>query len=152
MMLNLGTVLGTVIGGIIGFISSYLMWKFQLKHNERNIAQGFFTEISSLERKIELYAKAFTSSGPGTASIKIDQPFYEDGLFLACRKEVFVLNKGLSKIIFEFYTYLLTAEKDRKIDPSNYFFQPANEEMKKSIIDAYNLLPNLKKELKKVIS
>ncbi len=142
-------ILGAVIGGIIGFISSYTMWKIQIKQNKKNIAQGFYTEISSLEKKIELYAKAFSNPGPGAGLVKIDQPFYADGLFHACRKEVFVLNKDLAKIIFEFYTHLLTAERDRKIDKSDLFFKLANEEMKKSIIAAYDLLPNLKKEFRK---
>jgi hypothetical protein len=145
-------ILGAVIGGIIGFISAYAMWKVQIKHNKRNIAQGFYTEISSLERTIELYAEAFSTPGPGTGPVKIDLPFYGDGLFFAFRKEIFAFNKDLSKLLFEFYNYLLTAERDRQIDNSDLFFEPANEEMKNSIKKAYNLLPELKKLLKKEFS
>ena len=145
-------ILGAVIGGIIGFISSYTMWKVQTNQNKRNIAQGFYTEISSLETTIELYAKAFGAPGPGAGLVKIDKPFYCDGLFSACRKEIFALNKDLAKNLFEFYTYLLTAERDRKTDKSDQFFKQANEEMKKLIIDAYNLLPKLKKLLKREFS
>ena len=145
-------ILGAVIGGIIGFISSYTMWKVQIKHNKRNIAQGLYTEIYSLERTIKLYVEAFGTPGPGTGPVKIDQPFYGDGLFFALRKEIFAFNKDLSKLLFEFYTYLLTAERDRQIDNSDQFFKQANEEMKNSIKEAYNLLPKLKKLLKKEFS
>ncbi|MFZ2071468.1 MAG: hypothetical protein WAV32_07740 [Halobacteriota archaeon] len=126
-------ILGTVIGGIIGFMFSYIMWKVQIKYNKKNIAQGLYLEISSLEKTIELYAKAFDTPGPGAALVKIDQPFYGDGLFFACRKEIFGFNQDLSKNLFEFYTYLLTAERDRQVDNSDQFFKQANDEMKNSI-------------------
>lgn len=145
-------ILGAVIGGIIAFISAYTMWKVQIKYNKRNIAQGFYAEISSLERTIELYAEVFDNPGSGTGLVKINHPFYGDGLFFALRKEIFAFNKDLSKLLFEFYSYLLTAERDRQIDNSDLFFEPANEEMKNSIKKAYNLLPELKKLLKKEFS
>ena len=145
-------ILGTVIGGIIGFMSSYIMWKVQIKYNKKNIAQGFYLEISSLEKTIELYAKAFDTPGPGATPVKIGQPLYGDGLFFACRKEIFGFNQDLSKNLFEFYTYLLTAEKDRQIGNAHQFFKQANDEMKNSIKKAYNLLPNLKGLLKKEFS
>jgi len=47
---------------------------------------------------------------------------------------------------------LHTAERDRQIDNSDQFFKQANEEMKNSIKEAYNLLPKLKKLLKKEFS
>jgi hypothetical protein len=31
-------ILGIVIGGILGFMSSYFMWKVQIKFNKKNIA------------------------------------------------------------------------------------------------------------------
>ncbi len=145
-------ILGAVIGGIIGFTSSYFMWKVQIKYNKRNIAQGFYLEISSLEKMIELFANAFDTPGPGTGMVKIDQPFYSDGLFFTFRKEISGFNRDLSKSLFEFYTYLLTAEKDRRIPNSNDFFKQANDEMKSSIKKAYNLLPKLKELLKKEFS
>jgi len=141
-------ILGVVIGGIIGFTSSYLMWKVQLKYNKSKVAQGFYLEISSLEKMIKLFAKAFDRAGP----VEIGQPFYSDGLFFACRKEIFGFNRDLSKRLFEFYTYLLTAEKDRRIRNSNDFFKQANDEMKSSIKKAHNLLPRLKELLKKEFS
>ena len=142
-------ILGAVIGGIIGVLSSYIMVKVQIKHNKRNITQGLYVEISSLERRIKRYAEAFGTPGPGAGPVKIAHPLYGDGLFFAFRKEIFVFNKVLSKLLFEFYNYLLTAERDRQIDTSDQFFKPANEEMKNSIKEAYNLLPELKKLLKK---
>ena len=148
-------ILSAVIGGIIGgFISSYFMWKVQIKYNNRNIAQGFYLEISSLEKMIELFANASDTPGPGTGMAKIDQPFYiySDGLFFTFRKEISGFNRDLSKSLFEFYTYLLTAEKDRRIPNSNVFFKQANDEMKSSIKKAYNLLPKLKELLKKEFS
>jgi hypothetical protein len=141
-------ILGTLIGGIIGFISSYTMWKVQINQNKRNIAQGFYLEISSFENTIEQYAKVFDTPGPGAGLVKIEQPVYDDGLFFACRKEIFAFNKDLSKILFNFYTYLLTAEKDRQVDKSDMFFEQANDEMKNSIKKANELLPKLKELLK----
>ena len=140
-------ILGAVIGGIIGFISSYAMWKVQINQDKRNIAQGLHTEISSLEGTIKLYAGAFEKGG----LFKIDQPFYGDGLFFAYRKEIFAFNKDLSKLIFEFYTYLLLAERDRQVDKSDQFFKQAYDEMKNSIKNANNLLPKLKELLKNEI-
>ena len=141
-------ILGAIIGGIIGFISSYAMWKVQINQNKRNIAQGFFIEISSLEKTLENYAKVFNVPGPGDGLVKIEQPLYGDGLFFAYRKEVFVLDKDLSKLLFEFYTSILTAERDRQVDKSDMFFKQANDEMKNSIKKANELLPKLKELLK----
>jgi len=142
-------ILGVVIGGIIGFTSSYLMWIVQLKYNKSTVAQGFYLEISSLEKTIELYAKAFESAGLGASPVEIGQPFYSDGLFFACRKEIFGFNRDLSKRLFEFYTCLLTADKCRQVAPSDQFFKPANDAMKDYIKKAYTLLPNLKELLKR---
>lgn len=144
--------LGAVIGGIIGFTSSYFMWKIQMSYKKRNIAHGFYLEISSLEKTIELYAKAFEAPGPGAGLVKIDQPFYNDGLFFALRKEISGFNQDLSKRLFEFYTCLLTADRARQVASSDQFFKQANDEMKNSIKESYNLLPNLKKSLKKEFS
>lgn len=141
-------ILGTIIGGIIGFIFSYAMWKVQINQNKRNIAQGFFLEISSLAEMIKTYANVFSNPGPGAGLVKIEQPLYNDGLFLAYRKELFAFDKDLSKLLFEFYTSLLTAERDRQVDKSNIFFKQANDEMKKSIKKVNALLPRLKKLLK----
>jgi hypothetical protein len=146
------TIVGVVVGAIIGFASSYSMWKVQIKHNRKNVAKGFYLEISSLEKKIELFARAFDTPGPGAGPVEIKQPFYSDGLFFAFRKEIFGFNQDLSEGLFEFYNCLLTADKDRKVAPSDQFFKPANEAMKSSIKKAYNLLPNLKELLKKEFS
>lgn len=145
-------IFGAVIGGIIGFTSSYSMWKFQIKYNKKNIAQGFYLEIISLEKKIELYAKAFSNPGPGAGLVEILQPIYGDGLFFTFRKEMFGFKQDLSKNLFDFYNNLLTAERDRRVDKSNQFFRQANDEMKDSIKKAYILLPNLKELLKKEFS
>lgn len=141
-------ILGAIIGGIIGFVSSYAMWKIQINQNMRNIAQGFYIEISSLEKTLENYAKVFSVPSPGAGPVKIEQPLYKDGFFFAYRKELFAFDKNLSKLLFEFYTSLLTAERDRQIDKSDMFFIQANDEMKNSIKKANELLPELKKLLK----
>ena len=47
------SIVSVIIGGFIGFISSYFIWKMQVKHNKKNIAKGFYIEISSLERTLE---------------------------------------------------------------------------------------------------
>jgi hypothetical protein len=141
-------ILGAVIGGIIGFISSYSMWKVQINQNKKNIAQGFFVEISSLEKMLETYAKVFNVPGPGGGLVKIEQPLYNDGLFFAYRKELFAFDENLSKLLFEFYSSILTAERDRQVDKSDMFFKQANHEMKNSIQKANELLPKLKKLLK----
>jgi len=144
-------ILGAIIGGIIGFTSSYAMWKVQLNRNNKNIAQGFFVEISSLEEMLKAYANMFSNPGPGDSPVKIEQPLYNDGLFFAYRKELFAFEKDLSKLLFEFYASLLTAEKYRQVDKSNIFFQQLNSEMKNSIKKANELLPELKKLLKNEI-
>jgi hypothetical protein len=136
-----------IFGCILGFISSYAMLKIQMSQDKRNIAQGFFIEISSLEKTIENYAKVFSVPGPGAGQVKIEQPLYNDGLFFAYRKEVFAFDKDLSKLLFEFYTSLLTAERDRQVDESDLFFGLANDEMKNSIKKANELLPKLKELL-----
>lgn len=151
--------LSAVIGGTIGFISSYFMWKTQIKYNNRNIAKGLHMEISSLERTLKLYADLFSGVTPPPPQsetddpVEIRDPFYtQDSLFFVFRKEMSSFNLDLSKSLFEFYTYLLTAEKDRKIDKSDWFFNPANDEMKNCIIKAYELLPSLKELLKREFS
>jgi len=141
-----------LLGTVIGFMSSYIMWKVQIKYNKKNIAQGFYLEISSLEKTIELYANAFKNPGPGAGQVEILQPFYGDGLFFTFRKEMFGFNQNLSKNLFDFYNNLLAAERDRRVDKSNQFFRQANDEMKDSIKKAYILLPNLKELLKKEFS
>jgi len=145
-------IFGAIIGGIIGFMSSYSIWKFQIKYDKKNIAQGFYLEISSLEKTIELYAKAFSNPGPGAGLVEILQSIYGDGLFFTWRKEMFGFNQNLSKNLFDFYNNLLTAERNRRVDKSNQFFRQANDEMKDSIKKAYILLPNLKELLKKEFS
>ena len=167
-------IIGAVIGGGIGFASSYFMWKVQIKFNKRNIAQGFFLEISSLEETIALFAENFDTPDPRTEVPKIDQSFYRDGLFFTFRKEVFGFNRNLSKKLLEFYICLLTADESRRqinncvllardakrgrdidsikvtdlcrIDP---LITIRSKKMKSSIIKANDLLPNLKKLLKK---
>ena len=141
-------ILGIVIGGIIGFFSSYLMWRVQLKYNKSRVAHGFYLEISSLEKPIGLYAKAFDSPGP----VEIGQPFYSDGLFFVFCKEIFAFKRDLSKRLFEFYNCLLRADEARRVAPSNPFFKPANDAMKDYIKEAYALLPNLKELLRKEFS
>jgi len=145
-------IVGALLGGIIGFISSYSMWKVQMNQNKANIAQGFYLEISSMENTIEQYAKVFIAPGLGAGPVKIEQPFYSNGLFFDCRKEIFSFYKDLSKTIFEFYTCLLVAERDRQIGKTDKFFVPANDEMKNSIKKAHELLPKLKALLKNEFS
>ena len=146
-------ILGIVIGGIIGFFSSYLMWRVQLKYNKSKVAHGFYLEISSLEKMIKLYATAFGSPPPGGAGpVRIDQPFYSDGLFFTFRKEIFGFNRDLLKILLEFYNCLLEADRCRQIVPPSPFSGPANDAMKSKIMEAYTLLPNLKELLRKEFS
>ena len=151
--------LSAVIGGVIGFLSSYFMWNAQLKRDKKNIALGFYMEISSLEKTLKLYADVFDGVTPPPPQFKPDDPvdvpdsFYtNDGLFFVFRKEMSSFNRDLSKSLFEFYTYLLTAEKNRKIDKSDMFFRSANDEMKNCIIKAYKLLPSLMELLEKEFS
>ncbi len=106
-------IVGAVIGGGIGFAFSYFMWKVQIKYNKRNIAQGFYLEISSLEKTIAQFAELFNAHSQGVAFFTIDQLVYSDGLLFTFRKEIFGFSQNLSKKIFEFYTYLLTAEECR---------------------------------------
>ena len=105
-----------------------------------------------MEKTLELFATAFSSPGPGAGLVEIEQSFYDDGLFFACRKEIFSFNKQLAKTTYEFYTYLLAAEKARKVDKSNQLFKTANEAMKEAIKDAYKLMPGLKELLQKQMS
>jgi hypothetical protein len=142
-------IFGTIIGGAIGFMSAYAMWKIQIKQNRKNIAQGFFLELDSLEGMLKAYADVFSNPGSGVRTAAIEQPLYEDGLFLAYRKELFSFDKDLAKHLFEFYTTLLTAERNRQIDKSSIFFGPANKEMKDAIKKANKMLPQLKELLKK---
>lgn len=148
--------LSAVIGGTIGFFSSYFMWKAQIKYDKKNIAHGFHMEIYSLENRLKLFADVFSGVTPPPPQhktedpVEISDPLYtNDGLFFVFRKEMSTFNIELSKSLFEFYTYLLTAEKDRKIDKSDMFFKPANDEMKICIIKAHELLPSLKELLEK---
>lgn len=146
--------LSLVIGGAIGFISSYFMWKTQTKYDKKNIALGFFIEISSLQKTLENYANLFEGGIPppgckADSAIEVRQPFYTDGLFFALRKEMSSFNRNLSERLFEFYSYVLEAEKARKIDSSDMFFQQANDAMKTCIIKANKSLPGLKELLKK---
>jgi len=141
-------IIGALIGGIIGFFSAFALWKCQIKYDKKNLARGFDIEISSLESKIKLYARAFDTPGPGAGLVKIEQTLYNNGLFFDCRKEISSFDRDLSDTLFEFYTYLLTAERDRKIDSSDIYFKQANDEMKSSIKKACEILPKLKELLK----
>lgn len=151
--------LSAVIGGVIGFLSSYFMWKTQIKYDKKNITRGFYLEIYSLENRLKLFADVFSGVTPLPPQHKTDdlveipEPLYaDDGLFFVFRKEMFSFSSDLSKSLFEFYTYLLTAEKDRKIAKSDMFFKPANDEMKNCIVEAHKLLPSLKELLEKEFS
>lgn len=151
--------LSVVIGGVIGIFSSYVMWKTQIKYDKKNITRGFYLEISSLENRLKLFADVFSGVTPPPTQHKTDDPveihdplYADDGLFFVFRKEMFSFSSDLSKSLFEFYSYLLTAEKDRKIAKSDMFFRPANDEMKNCIVKAHKLLPSLKELLEKEFS
>ena len=148
--------LSVVIGGVIGLFSSYFMWKTQIKYDKKNITRGFYLEISSLETRLKLFADVFSGVTPQHKTddpVEIPYPLYaDDGLFFVFRKEMSSFSSDLSKSLFEFYTYLLTAEKDRKIAKSDMFFRPANDEMKNCIVKAHKLLPSLKELLEKEFS
>lgn len=143
-------ILGALIAAGIGFATYYLMWRIQVAYDKSKVAQGFYLEISSLEKTIKLYATAFGSPPPGGAGpVRIDQPFYSDGLFFTFRKEIFGFNRDLLKILLEFYNCLLEADRCRQIVPPSPFSGPANDAMKSKIMEAYTLLPKLKELLKK---
>lgn len=167
-------IVGAVVGGSIGFASSYLMWRIQKKYSRKNIAQGFFLEISSLEETIALYVGAFNAPGPGAGVVSIDQSLYNDGLFYVLRKEIFNFKQKLSKKILDFYSHLLTAEELRRhindcilefketqkglppksiteadLSQIDSLIAIKNKKLKSAITEAYTLLPNLKELLKK---
>jgi hypothetical protein len=137
------------IGAIIGFGSSLLTWRVQEQHHEKTLARGLLSEVSSMEPTLHLYAKTFDNPGPGAGKIRIDQPLYVEGLYEQAGKDIFALDPETARLVFDFYTALRTAERDRTVDESSMFFAPANEEMKKSILQATAILPELKGALQK---
>lgn len=148
----IGEVIFVIIGGIIGFASSYFMWKVQTRYEQKNVARALHLELSSLEERLKAFAVAFRNPPPGfnrDTPLKINQPFYTEGLFFAFRKEISSFNKELSNSLFQFYTYLLRAEEFRQVGEADISFKLLNNAMKDYIVKAYHLLPDLKKLLEK---
>jgi len=146
-------IIGGIIGGIIGFASSYFMWNVQTRYERKNVARALYMEISSLEGRLKAYTEAFKKPPPGCNPedpVKITQPLYtEELLFSSFRKEISSFNKELSNTLFQFYIHLLEAEKLRQIDKKDMFAIQLNKIMKDQIVEAYRLLPDLKKLLEK---
>ena len=148
----LAEVVFAIIGWIIGFASSYLMWKVQTRYEQKNIARALYLELSSLEEQLRAFTGAFTNPPPGAnrdTPMKINQPFYTEGLFFSFRKEISTFNDELSNGLYQFYIHLLRAEESRQVGETDMFFKPANDAMKDDIIKAYGLLPDLEKLLEK---
>lgn len=148
----IGEVIFVIIGGIIGFGSSYFVWKVQTRYEQKNVARALYMELSSLEERLHAFAGVFMNppSGVGRdAPMKINQPFYTEGLFFSFRKEISSFNKELSNSLFQFYIHLLTAEQFRQVGETDMFFRQLNNAMKDNIVKAYRLLPDLKKLLEK---
>lgn len=148
----IGEVIFVIIGGIIGFVSSYFVWKVQTRYEQKNVARALYMELSSLEDRLHTFAGVFMNPPSGIdrdAPMKINQPFYTEGLFFSFRKEISSFNKELSNSLFQFYMYLLTAEQFRQVGETDMFFQQLNNAMKDNIVKVYRLLPDLKKLLEK---
>lgn len=148
----IGEVTFVIIGGIIGFASSYFMWRVQTRYKQKNVARALLTELSSLEEGLKTFAQVFVNPPPQfnrDAPVKINQPFYTEGLFFSFRKEISSFNKELSNSLFQFYMHLLTAEQFRQVGETDMFFKQLNNAMKDNIVKAYRLLPDLKKLLEK---
>lgn len=154
------SVLLVVITGVIGYLSTYHLWKEKVEYKKRNIARGFFMEIFSMEKDLKLYIDLMSDKKEIYGHI-----YTNYGLFFTFRKEILELNSDLSKRFFEFYIYLLKAEKYRtfynylvkiqkngeKSHIDEKLYEQVNDEMRDCITKALELLPEIK-ELEKEYS
>ncbi len=105
------SIIGVIIGGLITFLSSYYFFKSQNKREIRNITQGFYIEICSLEENIFFYEEVLSSSD--TMS-KFDDGLYPSGLYLNSPSDIFKLDFETAKLLFKFYNSLLEIDRLNK--------------------------------------
>lgn len=112
-------VIGPIVGGFIGFISSYLTWRRDLKHENRNVAYAIYQELVVIEQRLKTIVEQLNANPP-LLMMPVEPPIpeelynNEEGLFFVFRKESSQFRKELSNSIFEFYMNLNEAEKFRK--------------------------------------
>jgi len=137
-----------LVGAIVSGAGAYMLWHFQERDHKETLARALLTEVSSNETNIQLYANAFQQGGPGRGTVTIEQPFYSAELYERAGKDVFALEPETAQLLFDFYTALRTAERDRTVEPTDQFFSHANDEMKRCILKANAIIPELKVALR----
>jgi len=147
-----------LIGSFIALLSSLLLGWHQLNRTRKNVAYALLFEITEMEHS--LHSLAGLSREPSENRLFLPQTIYpEKGLYYTFNKDISQFGGELSNGLYKFYKYLESAEDERKLvihldsrnknrDLSSIRMEPvgiaATIHMKKSIISAANMIPQLK--------
>jgi hypothetical protein len=113
-----GSILGAYIGGTMTASNEQTIYQEQLQNEQRNIAKAFDVDIEHVNEAIDMTYQNFANQkSPNYGMYPISkEPFYnlDNGLYPIFAHDISRFNYSLSSEIFEFYSSIYIAERDRQ--------------------------------------
>ncbi|MBP2132631.1 hypothetical protein J2128_000552 [Methanomicrobium sp. W14] len=156
-------VFGVIFGAIFGHWSAVNLWNKQIKHVQKNVASGFLIEFDFLESMINDFLNKIkeiedVEVGPeDERNLKISynilqlfkNEIYSDiGTWNILKEKVYDLPTDLCQKLDIFYSYILSAERTRKIFTEQPMIQ-YRERLIEQLTNAKGLIPELRVLLEK---